>query len=61
MFVKPAPGLRVRDPLSRLHLPDEGKDVPENSYWLRRVRAGDVVRSEAPPVAVKSSKKGEQP
>lgn len=55
MFVKPAPGIRVRDPLSRLHLPEEGKEVPEDSFWTRRLRSGDVVRAD-PPQQAKASK-----
>lgn len=43
MFVKPAPGLKVRDPDSRLHIPEEGAEVPESSYWLRRLSDGDVL------------------
>lgn len=51
MFVKPAAGLKVRDPYTKRHLPESGKEVPESAYWLRRVAAGDVQRvdtSEAP-------------
>lgn len=45
MRVKPAsPGLLVRDPVSKRALPEEGREVPESSYWMRRLRAGDVVR-----------------
>lgn len=43
MRVKPAPGINVRDPISLRHLPEEGKDVPENTYWKRRIKSGDVV------------------
>jgi hypothetical protein len=43
MFVKPAPGRQVRDPISKRHLPAEGADVPATGYWLRRVREGDVL------------------
>jgi hypothetical protein len=57
MFVKPKPGLKVRDEMSRLHLPEEGKEVPESSYWLRRLRSGDVTRCE-PAAAAKA--KGEK-
>lgn len=46
MFVVPAPGIKVRDPVSRKHLPEKGKDVPESTFWLRRVRAGDVIRKD---------------
>lgn len=48
MFVKPAPGVKVRDPISMLHIPEEGRDVPENNYWTRKIAAGDVVRVAAP-------------
>jgi hypothetical protein len=43
MFVKPAPGLKVRDPDSKLHLPESGKEVHESTYWLRRLADGDVI------------------
>jgi hypothetical protein len=59
MFVKPAPGTKVRDPISRLHIPESGVEVPESSYWIRRVQSGDVVRVDAQPAAanVKGEKK----
>jgi hypothetical protein len=43
MFVKPADGLKVRDPHSRRHLPPQGAFVPREPYWLRRLDDGDVV------------------
>lgn len=44
MFVKPAPGLKVRDPASRQHIPETGREVPDSdSYWVRRVIDGDVI------------------
>lgn len=44
MLVKPAPGLKIRDPDLKDLIPDEGRDVPETSlYWHRRLRDGDVV------------------
>lgn len=51
MRVKPAPGLKVRYPYpaQKRVLPAEGADVPEESYWLRRLQAGDVVRVEQIP------------
>lgn len=42
MFVKPRKGVKVRDPESKRHLPEEGAEVPENSYWMRRLLDGDV-------------------
>lgn len=43
MFVKPAPGLLVRDPVSLRFLPPEGKEVKPSTYWVRRVACGDVL------------------
>lgn len=43
MFATPAPGKRVLDPATREPLPAGGKLVPETSYWLRRLRDGDIV------------------
>jgi hypothetical protein len=46
MFVKPAPGLIVRDPETREPLPPHGDWVPRTTYWLRRLRDGDVSEAE---------------
>jgi len=44
MNVKPAePGAVVRDPATFNRLPDEGAEVPDTSYWRRRLQQGDVV------------------
>ena len=48
MFVKPAPGLLVRDPDTKFPLPAEGREVQPTSYWTRRVACGDVELAEAP-------------
>lgn len=48
MFITPAPGRLVRDPITRQHIPESGADVPESPYWLRRLAAGDVVAAAAP-------------
>lgn len=42
MRVMPVVGRTVRDPNSMQLLPDGGRDVPETSYWYRRIRDGDV-------------------
>ncbi len=55
MKVKPAdPTAVIRDPHTRLPLPAEGAEVPENVFWTRRVLAGDVVRIDerTPPTGV---------
>lgn len=46
MKLKPStPGLRVWDPDRRAWLPEEGRTFrkPLSQYWLRRLKAGDVV------------------
>lgn len=43
MFVKAAPGMHVRDPATMRPLPAEGKEVPESSFWVRRLAVGDVL------------------
>lgn len=43
MYVKPAEGLIVRDPVTGNPLPADGDHVPRISYWLRRQADGDVI------------------
>lgn len=53
MFVKPAPGLKVRHPQTGQHIPAEGVEVPDgDSYWQRRLRSGDVVLMTRPVLTV---------
>ncbi|WP_298281256.1 DUF2635 domain-containing protein [Acidocella sp.] len=47
MFVKPAPDRLVRYPATNQPLPAEGADVPDDAFWLRRVRDGDVIAADA--------------
>lgn len=42
IFVKPAPGLVVRDPKTKEALPPEGARKEKSTHWLRRKAAGDV-------------------
>ena len=51
MFVKPAPGLRIVDPILRDFLPEEGRLVTPSDYWHRRLRDGDVTRVSQEPAA----------
>lgn len=45
MRVKPVdPSAKIRDPHTKQPLPKEGGDVPDNSFWNRRLLAGEVVR-----------------
>ncbi|AOK40838.1 DUF2635 domain-containing protein [Burkholderia vietnamiensis] len=48
MFVKPAEGRIVPDPEWGDELPANGRAVPRNAYWRRRVIADDVVESDMP-------------
>jgi hypothetical protein len=50
MKVKPAPGRAVRDPQQKYRLlPEQGGEVPDNAFWQRRLRDGDVVLIEDQP------------
>lgn len=42
MFVKPKDGLSVRCPVRGEALPKEGAEVPDNTFWRRRLKDGDV-------------------
>jgi len=43
MMVYPVEGRAVRDPRNFQLLPAEGREVPDgDSFWLRRLRDGDV-------------------
>ncbi|WP_000979223.1 DUF2635 domain-containing protein [Escherichia coli] len=41
--IKPAAGKAIRDPLTMKLLAPEGEEKPRNSFWIRRLAAGDVV------------------
>lgn len=47
-FIQPAPNRAVRDPRTMKLLPKAGAIKPRNTYWLRRVAAGDVVVPSTP-------------
>lgn len=58
IFVRPAPGRTIKDPLTKETLPAAGALKPRNAFWLRRLRDGDVVMpvlAPASPVASKRS------
>jgi hypothetical protein len=42
MFVKPKDGLSVRCPVRGEPLPKDGAEVPDNTFWRRRLKDGDV-------------------
>lgn len=49
MKVKPVAGRLVRDPLTMQPLPEDGREVPDNPFWRRRIRDGDVTVEDAHP------------
>lgn len=57
-FLKPTdPDVKVRDPVTKEHLPESGQEKPRNSYWLRRIKDGDVMEARPPAPQKKSSQK----
>lgn len=47
LLVRPREGFRIRDPDRRDYVEPEGRQVPLNAYWFRRLQDGDVVRVDA--------------
>jgi hypothetical protein len=47
IFVKPARNLKITVPVNGSYrfLSEDGEPVPRNTYWLRRIKEGDVVES----------------
>jgi hypothetical protein len=43
MYVRPAPGIKIRDPDLMDFIPAEGREVPDTGFWIRRLRDGDVI------------------
>jgi hypothetical protein len=42
--VVPAAGRSVPDPETGDLLPDDGRSVPDNAWWRRRLADGDVIK-----------------
>ncbi len=61
MKIKPADGLKIRDPETKKHI-EEGHEIrePISTYWHRRIACGDVIvlKTEAPKSAPKAKKEG---
>jgi hypothetical protein len=61
MFVKPNAGRAVRDPVKGILLPISGAEVPDNTFWRRRLRDADVsLSAAATPAAVPNTVKTTQ-
>jgi hypothetical protein len=59
LHIAPAPGLIVRDPVTKIPLAADGETKPRNSYWLRRLADGDVRETAPPPTERATPKKKE--
>jgi len=51
VFVKPAPGMLVRDPVSMKPLDPTGEWKPRTQFWSRRLRDKDVEEATPPAAA----------
>ncbi|MGO4743080.1 DUF2635 domain-containing protein [Serratia quinivorans] len=64
MFVKPVPGRIVRDPVKGTFLPESGEQVPDDIFWGRRLKDGDVEKFDpnatAKPAAGKKNQENDQ-
>jgi hypothetical protein len=58
MRIKPVSGRQVPDPEKGGYLPEEGREVEPNVYWLRRIEDGDVTEVSADADEQQSVKKG---
>lgn len=47
LHIKPRDGVTVRDPRTARALKKSGEKKPRNTYWLRRLRDGDVIDLDA--------------
>lgn len=43
LLIRPAMGLKIRDSVSQLLMPEDGMEVEWSVYWQRRLECGDVV------------------
>ena len=61
MWIKPAPGLKVRNPLTMKLLPDTGIEVPDGDLrWNRLIAHGDVVKFTPPATPAPAAQKPAQ-
>jgi len=62
MKIKSAPGLKLRDPKTKMIIPESGIEIPEppTGFWLKRLNAGDAVevKQEVSKPASKKESKG---
>lgn len=56
IFVVPAAGCQVRDPVTLQALHELGAWKPRNTYWSRRVRCGDCIDKTAEQVTAQQER-----
>ncbi|MCP1375390.1 DUF2635 domain-containing protein [Dyella lutea] len=55
LYLTPKAGVTVRDPKTGKPLAESGESKPATSYWLRRLRDGDVIQGKPPKAASAAS------
>lgn len=58
IYVTPRSGLKVRDPFKKDLLPPDGREVIQDTYWLNRLRDGDVTLGKPKAEPAKGEKSG---
>ena len=58
LYLQPKEGLVVRDPRNGKPMPCSGAAVPDNNYWRRRLRDGDVKETTAEDVEKAAARNG---
>lgn len=48
VFLVPSPGLIVRDPVTKIPLPETGQEKIIDVYWSRAILCGDAVVKDLP-------------
>ncbi len=57
IYLKPAPEMKVRNPVTGAFLPECGAWVTNCSYWMRRKKEGSVVEAAPPKTTKKENSK----
>jgi hypothetical protein len=58
-YLIPNGDARPRDPITGKPLAPKGETKPRSSYWLRRLRDGDVTEGKQPKAAAVAPNKGD--
>ena len=62
MFIKPAPGKKIRYPDSEKFLPADGAEVSDRDlFWVKRLNQGDVFKATPGKARITKADKGGNP